>query len=1243
MNTINVRSLRNENHRKYFADKLKNELKGITFIQETHGIDTDKELWEKEFNGKLFMSNDCKKKRGSAILISNDIEYNLLDFYKDNEGRIALVKIEFMKENYVLGSIYSPTKNEEKQQIKTLNTLIDQLTNYAETSIIIGGDFNVAINPVLDKEGGAEVHGQSVEYRKKLKAFLDTFNFTDSYRNKNPNKNLHTWRSSFHKTKTRLDYIFLSGNNENKLIKSKKIAMNYTDHDLVNYKLKVNIVKKGKGLWKFNANLLKEYDYVEGVKKIIEETKNENKKLGDKGLLWDLTKMNIRAYTIKYAAKIKKEENTIETELKTKLNQLINENTESVQIEQIDIIKKELENIDRIKFNGAKLRSKIKWAEEGEKNTAFFLNLEKHNSENRSISQLKISPKETITDFDRVQEELKTFYKQLYTQPPVDAHVNELENEFLNDIPKLEEEDLIKCEGLIKHHECLKALKDFKNNKSPGSDGFTAEFYKFFWINIKNLVIDSFNYGFASGQLSIDQKRGIISLIPKKDRDRLIIKNWRPITLLNTDYKILTKTLANRIKTVIAKLINEDQTGYVKGRYIGENIRTVKDVIEYLKNTKQEGLILLIDFEKAFDTVSWSLMIKTLKKFNFGKDFVKWIQVVYNNTQSTILNQGHFTEFFNLERGVRQGCPLSAYLFILIAEIMSCKIRNQKNIAGIKIKNRELKISQLADDTSIFLSDENCIPPLLEVLEKFRICSGLKTNVEKTKGYKIGGKGKPNKTYNILWPKEDIELLGLTISDDKKVNYEKNFEPKLEKMRNIIRMWNTRNLSIKGKITVVNALIISLFVYPITILDTPKEILKEIEKTVLDFIWNKKSPKIAKKVLQNQIKDGGLKLPNIYEKEKAWKMTWIQRAIKNPEKFWVLLLDMQTPNIKFIDLLKIHKPPNQLTNGLPIFYKEILGYWNSIQWKDINTPEGIANETIWYNKMITTKGKTLFWKHWYTKGICKIKDILNIHGQFLSHDELNKKYDLKCTFLEVLNIRHTIPIAWREHLGNCLTIGKQIDYPVKSKDIIKNGAEIESKEFYWIYIEKLKGIPACIKKWNEDTDAPNDWEAIFLHPFTNHTETKLQSFQYKILHRIIACNSWLKQINVIDSDKCNYCEQTDNLAHFFIHCKNTDNLWHKIVKWLEDTLECNLAVTHRDIIFGYTGENPNKEIINYCIILAKYYIYSVKVKNKENDLSILNYLMMVKKEFLIKYEAACIKDKREDFEFKWYALVRELL
>ena len=161
------------------------------------------------------------------------------------------------------------------------------------------------------------------------------------------------------------------------------------------------------------------------------------------------------------------------------------------------------------------------------------------------------------------------------------------------------------------------------NNKTPGSDGFTIEFYRFFWNAIGPIMVfwnaigpimvDSFNYAFENGKMSIAQKRGIISLIPKKDKDKKYLRNWRPISLLNNDYKIVKKALASHLEKVSPMIISSNQTGYVKGRYIGESIRIITGMMSITKKKNTRGLAVFLDFEKAFDSIEWCYLQNALK------------------------------------------------------------------------------------------------------------------------------------------------------------------------------------------------------------------------------------------------------------------------------------------------------------------------------------------------------------------------------------------------------------------------------------------------------------------------------------------------------------------------------------------------------------------------------------------------------------------------------------------------------
>ena len=176
----------------------------------------------------------------------------------------------------------------------------------------------------------------------------------------------------------------------------------------------------------------------------------------------------------------------------------------------------------------------------------------------------------------------------------------------------------------------------------------------------------------------------------------------------------------------------------MKGRYIGQNIRLINDIIQQTELQKIPGILLFLDFQKAFDTLEWSFIQHTLNLFNFGNSIKKWISTFCTNSESSVLKNGFCTNDFKLLRGVRQGCPLSPYLFILAAEVLVTKIRQDKTVRGITIFGTESKISQFADDTSAFCDNLSSVQNLIRIINDFGTSSGLKLNACKTKAIWLG-------------------------------------------------------------------------------------------------------------------------------------------------------------------------------------------------------------------------------------------------------------------------------------------------------------------------------------------------------------------------------------------------------------------------------------------------------------------------------------------------------------------------
>ena len=284
-------------------------------------------------------------------------------------------------------------------------------------------------------------------------------------------------------------------------------------------------------------------------------------------------------------------------------------------------------------------------------------------------------------------------------------------------------------------------LKQMKNGKCPGVDGFPAEFFKLFWGKLKFFILRGLNYAYRVGEMSTTLRTCIISCLPKGDKPREYLKNWRPISLLSVLYKLASATIANRLKKVLSILISKSQTGFMSGRFIGESTRLTYDIMHYVDKNNLQGMLMLIDFQKAFDSVSWSFLSNVLDFFNFGKSFCKWINVFNNNIQASILQSGFLSKFFSIQRGCRQGDPIASYLFLLCGQIMYLMVDNNLNIKGITVNNRTHKITQFDDDTTMFLDgSRDSLLATLNTLEIFGSLSGLKVNTDKTKIIWLGKK-----------------------------------------------------------------------------------------------------------------------------------------------------------------------------------------------------------------------------------------------------------------------------------------------------------------------------------------------------------------------------------------------------------------------------------------------------------------------------------------------------------------------
>ena len=521
-------------------------------------------------------------------------------------------------------------------------------------------------------------------------------------------------------------------------------------------------------------------------------------------------------------------------------------------------LKKHLEGLEDYRARGAWIRSRLDHMEADEKSTAFFFNKSKHIYEKKTINCIETDNKTEITDQKEILKELEGYYTNLYKSASnKDNNSYRLVDETDIDL-RLTEEQKDSCEGVLTIEECYNALKTFKSNKSPGCDGIPAEFYLEMWPELGVKLVESLNCSLTNGTLSVSQRRGVITLLEKKGKDQRKIKNWRPVALLNTDYKILTKCLARRLEKYIPDLIHPDQSGFVKGRFIGEPIRFVQDLIEKFDKENLTGIVMQLDFEKAFDSIEWDFMFQVLKEVNLGDEFIRFVKCCYTDIYSCINNNGFTTNWFKLERGVRQGCPLSCLLFILCVEIMGNRIRKNIDIKGLNVGKKRHKIKQFADDCSCLLKDIESIYTLIDCIKGFSFHSGLKLNTEKSLLFFLGPwRDKSINIFNMKIERSTLNMLGVEIGRCEASKQLKNFEVRIPKLINQLHIQSQRNLSLCGKILLTKTFGISKFIHQMSITDPSKEVIEKIQCELNKYIWSYKPAKVKHTVLVGNISQSG--------------------------------------------------------------------------------------------------------------------------------------------------------------------------------------------------------------------------------------------------------------------------------------------------------------------------------------------------------------------------------------------------
>ena len=1219
--TLNGRGLRNKLHRKAIFKFVKINKINVACLQECHILDTDIESWKKEWGGEMFVLPGSIHSKGQIILVSKKLNANQ---YSEEKFGDRILKLSFClnDEKYCVINVYGP--NNDSDKIPFLSELFDVCDKIPDDVFYtVAGDYNMYLNELLDNIAGAP---HDIQIVKKFNDFLVGLGLLDVWRIFHSEDRRHTWSNvSAPWIARRLDFILCNEMMFDRIHSCEIVDVPHTDHKGVLIDFSSHNMSRGPGYWKFNSSYLSDPNYIELVKGVIHRVRREFS-VSSSQLVWDLCKIQIREASISYS-KIKSRERNkniriLETQLKEVEHKLSSDSNNVDLLQKLQDIKLAMNLQSLYSAQGAQTRSRVKWIEEGEKNSKFFLGLEKASQNNKLITRLTDDNGNVYSKQKDLLDYQVKFYKNLFSKKVEFSDVQQNFDDFCENIqiPRLGEEAQASCEGPVSLPEAEVALKQLKKDSAPGYDGLTGSFYQTFWPYIGDLVIDSFNKAFDLKQMSISQRRAIITLIHKgKELSRDDLGNWRPISLTNFDYKILAKILANRFKGVISDIIDDDQTAYIRGRNITTILRLIDDVIEYVEVCNKTGAILALDYKKAFDSISKEYLLHCFKIFGFGDDFIRWVETLMSETESAVIHYGWISEFFPVLSGVRQGCPFSCVAFILGVEILALRIRQCPDIKGISIPsvygNVSVKIQLYADDNTLFPRDSDDIHCMLGIVNAFSLFSGLYLNLDKTEGMWIGSSRTSMATIGGLkWKlgRNVVKILGIYFSNyDRASNLEINWKKKIDSMITKIKCWEKRNLSIMGKVIIVKTFLISQFNYVLQALFLPQEVLRSINTIIFRFLWKKQYSnrrafeKVKRDVLCLSYDKGGLKMINVFDMQHAFVVKWFQQIYNRRDSlfsqiplflfdkvgadFSVLRSDVSSREFKGLGLIDSQ------------FWRQALKTWIDYNCEQTAQTDNYYDQIIWNNDKIRFKHNVLFWQDWCSK-YPYVGDLF-VDDNFISLDQAKHSLGNNATVhFQYYALYNALPAEWRvPQIGDWYT-----NEPMFCKEKV---SQLTTKSVRINLVKRREKIPGSVSFWRKkfiDVDIMPYFKLLY----DCTKETRLRTLQWKIIHNIYPTNILLYKMGKVNSSDCNYCGVRDYIEHFFCDCIVVRQIWHILEEKIELILGHHFALSEIHKLFGVTKANVpaclvNK--INHLLLIVKMCISKFKYGSYNDILLLLEY------------------------------------
>lgn len=1163
--------------RKKILSYLKSHGTDVAYIQETHFENENEALkLKRDWVGKVFHNSVSSKSRGVMILIHKRLNFVLLQQFKDEDGRLLCIQALINGVKVVLCNIYAPNRD-DPDFIHKVNKMLGSI----DGNVLLGGDFNNVPDNHIDR---SIINTTSItKTGLALNSLKDDLGLVDIWRLVHPLEKEYTFYSHSHKTYSRIDY-FLISNLCVDLVENCKIGViALTDHAPVELHINLQVEIKSKGRWRLNSSILQDEKFVSTLKEDIKYFLEVNVGSTDKlATVWDALKAFVRGKCLGYSSnKVKESKEKIQILEKRIgiLDKQLAGKFDNNKFKEVCQLKFSLHEMYNRRAEYALFRLKTNFYENGEKTGKLLARQLKKMDNQQVISAIKSGDK-LVTSSSDINMVFKTFYQNLYTSENT-VSTDQLDSFFDKiTIPKISEEGKDKLESCLTEDEVKKAIGAMKTGKSPGIDGFLVEFYQKFMDILCPFLTAVFHEAFEYGVLPESFNEAVISLIPKGDKDLTDPANYRPISLINVDCKILSKILATRLETVLPQIIHRDQVGFIKGRSAADNMRRLLHLLWMNRNNQAPVLAVSLDAQKAFDRVEWSFLFTALVKFGIGVNFCKWIRTLYSCPKAAVFTNGILSSFFNISRSTRQGCNLSPLLFTIFLEPLAIQIRENSKIKGVHGGGREHKLFLYADDILVLSQDPaNSISNLLDVIDKYSMFSGYKINWHKSEAMPVShtcSRGLLS-GFNFKWKNTGMKYLGIELNPDINDIMADNIGKLLNKIKTNLDKWTKLNLTLWGKVNTVKMVIAPLINYYTGMLPMciPQPLILSYNSMIKHFLWNGGKPRININRLCQPKKEGGLALPNIEHYSISFEMSRLAKHWAGELNLdWILMeQELASPFTPIEILLQKISKDNNLQNPILKFSKMV---WLEVHKKYKLVPYIQKYAPLWHNPKIKIGKETIYWAQWLRRGIRTVGDLLD-GDVFMSYDDIKCKFNLEGPghFWKYLQIR------------DCLKEKVKVLQERNSVETFLRLPPLLCKASKWYnicpWISKATSRSLKII-WEKDLGCKIDddlWDSILSNNGLYIREARGKFIQYKILNRYYYTPSRLCKMGIGRNDLCWKCQiGRGTLIHALWECPKVFPIWDSVLSYMQGWIPGTLPKSPKLCLLGDKSEVPflNKHI-----------------------------------------------------------------